>query len=444
MSDLSTYRDQADSIVGWKRTPDGKPAPVFRAPRTVVDRARNRTATADAIIRRAIVPLDDARHPGRQILEAGAPHLLQHLRDAASAEDEATVFGAQDHFLDDAQDLAEDIERRARKRTMTAVDSQLYTLLAPLLVLPMVVERIQAEPSLVNILPKMALNTPLEDATYLRVIDHMPAPERSWSWTQKSKPQGSITLQTVPIRLAPSSTGFTLTARDREVFDATRGNQGAPTWGLYERLVENHMRAVRNDIAAMVAFGEPAFGINGVLTPGYVTAANVNYDTGVSLTDYQSVADIFVAQAAQVGQIDQLKADTLLLDAATFSSWSMQLLSNTGDDRTPVLTALLDNPQIARVYSVREFMPIAAEITEGTPKYGVPEATRLGGGLLNGGTYHKCLMVTRLDERVHLWIEGLPLGVEALDVRDGADRAQVRSSTGGYVQFQNVSRIAYI
>lgn len=444
MTELSHLRDQADTIVGWKRNADGKPAPVFQAPRRVVDRTITRTTTADAIVRRAIVPLDDARHPGRRILEAGAPHLLGHLRDAAEAGDEGAVFNAQDAFLDEAQAVAEEIEARGRRRSMSALDSELYSLLAPLLVLPNVVERIQAEPSLVNLLPKMSLNTPLEDATYLRVVDHMPAPERSWSWTQASKAQGSVSLSTVPIKLAPSSTGFTLTARDREVFEATRGNQGAPSWGLYERLVEVHMRAVRDDIAKIVAYGEPAYGIPGVLTPGLVTAANVNYDTGVSLTDYHTLAEIFAAQAAQVGHIDQLRADTLLLDAQTFSTWSMQLLSSTGDDRTPVLQALLDNPQISRVYSVREFLPIAAEITEGTPKYGVTEATRLGGGLFNGGTYHRCLMVTRLDEKIHLWIEGLPLGVEALDPRDGADRAQVRSSTGGYQQFQNVSRIAYI
>lgn len=444
---MQTSSIPVNKIIGFRRdSATGRPVAFTQdsAPRPrVVDGGWNRTATAGALLRRLYVPADP-RHPATRTLRDSAPDLLGLIRSAQGAKTDSEFASIQDQFCDVADGWMEAYRRGVRD---TVADSTLYALLAPVFAMPEVIERVYSMPQLFNLLPKMTLGTVLEVGQYLEYEDLFPAVASTWTYdpAQMAGMSGTMTPRTIPLK--PFAAAATVTGRERELHEEMRGKQGAPSWDLFARKIQKASEAVIKRAGQVVAYGDTVLGIPGLIdSTNGVTAVNANFASGTGLTDYATIAAQIDLQAAQVNYEDEFTADTIMMDQVSFRALTKELISNTGDSGDSVLSRIfLNAPEIESIVGVRELGPIAAEIAEETPKVGAPEAALLGGGYLNGGTYHRCMVLTRAREDVQAVIEGLPLSIEALDPQDGADRSIVRMSTGGCKIFRtSVPRIVYI
>lgn len=433
-------------VLGFRKAQnDAGFAPIYRPRPSVMDsRFRPSTAVLAAVHR---INLGD---DSMAVLADAAPEVsaaLAEARRAAAEGDVGAMADAQDRFFDVASEFGDRTKRRARAGVVSKADAAAYSVLGPLVMLPQVVERVISKPTLIGSLPMIALNTIFLSATYHRAQRHSALPVRSFDVSAiVAGASATVTLEPVTIRLAPSAQPCVLTDLLKTQAAEARTRAGLPDWDLWDDLLEATMDSVYQDIGGIVAHGDPKLSVNGVLTPSYLTAVPLNYDSGIFLTDYNVVAAQIAAQATGANDAPELVANTLWIDSTTFNKWAGVLISSTGDSTPPLLEVLRQHPTIDEIYSCREFRQDATLLAALTAKIGdVTEATRRSGGLIVGGASKRCLMIGRRDPLCGNWIEGQPLGVQALEPKDGADRAIVRASTGGFEAFQKSAyRIVYI
>lgn len=435
---------KTSTIIGYGRAPDSPntPLPITSSVPEAHDGQRYRV-DGQGLLDRVDFGTSARSHGFGTMLEA-APQLAHIVSDYHSTPSKDKRAECEGRFADEAQAFMESWQCGART---SKADSDLYALLSPVFEMPELIERIYAEPTLINELPKRALGTPDEVAVYLTYEDHSSAVQTGFDYSINNAGTSTGTVGTATVKLAGLKKGAFVSARDRELHDARRGRMGAMDFDLFGRQIDIGSKDVFKRAGEIVAWGDADLGLLGFIdSTNGVANANANYDSGTGLTDYATIAAQINAQAAQVNYIEEFLADTIFIDPQAFHNLTGRLISNTGDSGDSVLSMILRNfPRIQRVMQARELGAVAAEITEKTPKVGATEAAKLGGGYLNGGSYKRCMVLTRNDSTIHEWFEGIPLSVVGLEPKDGADRAVIRMSTGGTVFYRpNVPRIVYI
>lgn len=434
-----------NKVVGFKRSDSGAGfEPLYSPIARQVD-GNHVTLARIGLLRRIHVPAYNL-HPATRLLQDAAPGLLGIIRDGQNARTLAQAERAEEAFCDYADGWLEKYAKAGEH--VSAQDAGIYSLLSPIYAMPEVIERAYMMPTLYNLLPKMVLNTAEEIGQYLEYEDHVPAASTSWDASeiaQMASWSGSTTPKT--IRLAPIAYCAKVTMREKELHAERMGKQGVPAIGdLFGRAVEKLSQAAIKRAGQLAAYGDADLGVEGLISnTNGVTAVNVDYASGTGLTDYGVFSAQIAAQAAQVNEHEDYVADTILIDSVSFRQLGMDLLSNTGDEKSSVLSAVFANaPDISVIAKANELGPRADEIAVETPKVGATEAAKVGGGYLDG-TYRRCMVITRGSDDVQAVIEGLPLSVEGLDPQDGADRSLIRMSSGGCKIFRtDVPRIVYI
>lgn len=378
-------------------------------------------------------------------LGAADPALLQAIRDAQSAPNRDAYKAAFGIFNERASTILHEIETGRRR---TKLDAGLYTLLAPVYSMQTVLEQIVIEPQLVNLLPKRTLGTSLEHGVYLEYVPGSQVAETSWEYGADGPvAAGQMTPRT--IRLVPFRTGVMVSAREREVHDELRGKMGAPAWDLFSKRMEGAMRDAMTRMSQLASYGDPNAGVYGLLsdtTESGITAANVNFDSGVGLTDADTIIAQIALQADAVGYSPSLVADTVVFDALSWYRLTGRGVSNTGDSDGNVIGRVFAfRPEIQEITYALECGPTTAVTTALTPKVGATEAARLRGGYNDSGTTKRCMVILKNDPEVLEVMEGLPISYEALDDRDGAIRGMVRGSCGGLRAYRKEAiRICYL
>ena len=431
-------------IIGYGRAPDSPntPLPITSAAPVVHDSDRYKV-DGQGLLDRVDFGSSARSHGFGTMLQA-APQLAHIVSDYRTSSSPDKRAECEARFADEAEAFMDAWRSGGRD---SKADSDLYALLSPVFEMPELIERIYAEPTLINELPKRALGTPDEMAVYLTYEDHSSAVQTGFGYDINDAGTSTGTVGTATVKLAGLKKGAFVSARDREIHDARRGRMGAMDFDLFGRQIDIGSKDVFKRAGEIVAWGDADLGLLGfIASTNGVTAANANSDSGTGLTDYGVIAAQIVAQAAQVNYMEEFLADTIYIDPQAFHNLTGRLISNTGDSGDSVLSRILQNfPRIQRVMQARELSANAAEITEKPPKVGATEAAKLGGGYLNGGSYKRCMVLTRNDSTIHEWFEGIPLSVVGLEPINGADRAVIRMSTGGCVFYRpNVPRIVYI
>lgn len=429
------YNSNARKIVAFERDPADprKPIPVEASRNKPVIRDQSkRPDKGMGVLSRFYV--GSPSHPTHRILSDAAPEILSILKAGALASSSEEYRSHEDAFSDAANAFMEDFKRGRRQGR---ADADMYSLLAAVAQTQMLVESAHQNPTLPNLLPITDLGTVKETGVYLKTTYSDPGVSHSWEWGTDDSPVSTIKIESVPIKLLPIKAPVVISGRDQELHDEIRGTYGAIDWDLVSKSTQLAMRQIMIAEGDTVAYGHQ--GIPGLLLPsgaGSITSqVNVNYAQGTGLTDYSTIAAQWNLQRGQVKDHEDYVADTLILDPETWRLFTTELLSNTGDSTQSVLSALFANiPDLVRVAYAREFAPDADEIAAKTPKVGAAKATALGGGILKGGTHRRCALITRSgDPTIHTVIRGFSPSVEALENRDGAQRAQIRMSSGGCV-----------
>ena len=439
-------------VIAYKRNPDNalKPIAVYGDERAKRSKSTARNADGGKWAKSRLLHriFGAARADSRlsSLLSEQAPSLLASIRGAQAAPNAAAYL---DHFRAFDVEASSIMHRIETHGPQSRADAGLYTLLAPVYSMQEVLEQMVIDPMLVNLLPKRTLGTPLEQGVYLEYVPGIGMAETSWEYGNGGAPVAAGAMTPRLVNLAPIRVGIEVSGREREVHDAMRGQMGAPAWDLFQKRMEEGMRAANERMSQIASYGDPDLGLYGLLsdtTESGITAANVNFDTGTGLTDAATIIAQVGTQAAAVGFDPRLVANTIVFDATSWWNLTGRGVSNTGDSDDNVIGRVFKfRPEISEITYAIECGPTTAVTTALTPKVGATEAARLRGGYNDAGTTKRCMVILRNDPEVLSVIEGLPISYEALDDRDGAIRGMIRGSCGGLRAFRKEAiRICYL
>lgn len=337
---------------------------------------------------------------------------------------------------------------RWKKRTgdlRHVADATIYHYTAPIVSLAQSWRRRQTEPTLINLLGKIATGTLLESWQYYEEAFDAGLPKRTSSHNPaESMAQPSEEREPILFRFAWSTQSCSIDGRERERHEAMQGAEGAPNWDLYGQRVDTISKQVYRDIARLVAFGDPIVKVRGILETragfasgdltgaGLLAVGPVAYLAG-DVASYDALNDEIRAQAEMVDQDEELLADALALPPTDFRFLTQELLDAGGTSDGKVMQAFWDaNPQIAKISWAHELAPRAKD-EQVFLKHGksAAEAARLSGGIRVADTQRACAMLYTDNPDNLAWIEGLPMQVMSYPEHRGQEDTLVRASTGG-------------
>lgn len=372
-------------------------------------------------------------------LDDAAPEAAAAFRDAQGASTIGDFSAALDRFSRSLQ-----VWRQGLGSLTRAADATIYHYTAPIFSLPQVWRKRLTEPSLVNLIARISSGTALETWQYYEEKFEAGLPSRDSSHAPGNTPTASEEREPLLFKLIFSKLDASITGRERERHEEMRGKDGAPDWDLYERRIDSISKQVWRDIARIMAFGDPAKGVRGLLEfeagsvsgdltgAGLLATGAVSYLAG-NVSSYDNLNQEINRQAEQVDHDEELIADRLALPPADFDFLSRNLLDAGGQSGDRVLeTFWAANPQLTAIDKAHELAPRARDQAV-LEAHGVAtaEAERLSGGIRVAGTQRSCMLLYRQDPEQLAWVEGVAMQVLSYP----ADRAQedtvVRASCGG-------------
>jgi len=366
--------------------------------------------------------------------EVGAAYL-----EARNARDPVEYAAAIDRF-----GVCLDAWRKRTPLATTAADASIYHYTAPIVTLGQVWRKRITEPSLINILGRIATGDPRSTWQYYQEAFEAGLPKRDATHNPQTV-MGTASEEREPIgfKMAWSALACGIDGRQRELHDAMLGVEGAPTWDLYGMRVDSISQQVWRDIARLVAFGDPTAGVHGVLETtagfasgdttgaGLLAVGAVGYLAG-GTASYDAINGQIRAQADMVDEDEGLLADTLILPPADFRFLAQEILEPTAGTGKVMASLWEANPTLQTVTWAHECGPRAVDqaflLAHGKS---ADEAARLSGGIRVAGVQKNCAILCRTDPQLLAWVEGVGLQVISYPEHRGTEATMVRASTGG-------------
>lgn len=372
-------------------------------------------------------------------LDEAAPDAAQAFRSAQVAPNAAQFGSALDAF-----DKALRRWKRGCVSMASAADATIYHYTAPIITLSQVWRKRMTEPTLVNIIPKIATGTARTTWQYYEEAFDAGLPRDS-ATLNPHEVMGAAAEEREPrlFKLMFQSLACGIDGRTRELHEEMMGLEGAPDWDIYAERVDSISASVWRGIARIMAFGEPTKGIHGLLEfdaaavsgdntgAGLLAVGAINF-LGGGTTSYDALNAQIRRQRAQVDQEESLIADTLILAPDDFTFLSQDLLDSAAGSGKVLETFWDANPQIRSIEWAHEMAPRAKDealLLAGGKS--AAEAARLSGGIRVSNTQKTCAALIRKDPQELAWIEGVPLSVKSHPEFRGNEVSQVRASTGG-------------
>lgn len=225
----------------------------------------------------------------------------------------------------------------------------------------------------------------------------------------------------------------------RQIEEVRRNNPGpAGSWDILRRRLKAAEKGVQRSAGWLAAFGDPERGIPGLLSDQAITKiprSSCDFTSATPKTAYDALNSLLELQFANVGEDEDLRADSIALPPGDF----MRLGHLQYSDNYPrgLLQLFMENnPQIRGIYQLRELAPDAAERAQlKKHKMSDAKADRFSGGLKVDGTIRKAVVAYRKDAEVCELVYGHELMSITHPPNNGRQLTQLVQSFGGLVPY---------